>query len=692
MLTPTNDFRTLATTMEDKTSTICFNANGFGTHEGTSGFSKSSLRHTISFYRREGIGIRVALGALIGSDRVSRLGRDIEHVYGDNTSTLVLRSLNILHIMGSVYPSVRLRTSARVSIKALSNVHALTSLKFSETILPHRLSGSRVGCLYRGSPVRLRVFIRKTLYVYISKRYLLDTFLKSQDNGHNLYTRPYQLPFTTRGKAKRSLDLGSLSLVRCTPVLSGAKVSSFGVRNEVGHPRCITTTIATLGGSLAKRCSDRGSRSLYSLFSHSKFAGKCCRGTLNEGVFNFHRGRGMASTATSLLGGCRHVCRGRHTICEIRFILSIGSSGGVDLATSTGSLDIAILSRDLPRGTMGEPFAGRRTLLELGGYNKAMFSFNSTSVYVSSNLDISTTRVGTLHERTLLHLTSGLGRQTPCHVGGTGVVFQGHGPGGGPRACVSFHSASTVPQGTRYSGLFVPLCSGPRLFRGCSTNTILPENVFNVFSRVIRELVGDNTECTLYGALSSITTTGGTNIRVVNKPFLGVFGSISLCRVRGLKTTRYILSCRVALGRLATLRKRYQHNIYICNEMPLVLAEGYPMGGKGDYHRYNKGSFLHSEGNVRFPIHYAGKFSRLFGSEPVCVTSEVDRIGGTSFILLRFAARSGRRVDSILGTCRGNSSPSFRFAHKLLCHNIRWAREVFCIWGLGQDHGAVHLN
>lgn len=202
---------------------------------------------------------------------------------------------------------------------------------------------------------------------------------------------------------------------------------------------------------------------------------------------------------------------------------------------------------------------------------------------------------------------------------------------------------------------------------GLRTKIRVPHTLFNVRRGAQRHLLRlhrVNMGRTLYKGLNSCRLTSRLKFRPFNSFNLGIFGDVSTGRV-GSPVLSFRLTLSVT-GTMGTTRA----NVVICNELPLVLAEGYPMGDGVNYMGYNGGNELASEGNIRFPIHYSPcPYIRILGSIPLCVTSEVGRIG-SSFTRFCFASRSLRRIRGVVTLCRGNSGTPFSCAEKLCCENI----------------------
>lgn len=452
VLTPTNSRRTLITNMEYNTGTICLNNGSFGTHEGTNGFSSTTLTTTIGCYRREGIGICLALGALYTSSRVSTTCRLTGDTLLYNISTFVVRSVNITRVIHRYFPRTELRTSARVDIVGPTKLEGLGRVKFYHTILPERVDRGRVLRVQGDASVRLRVFIRNTLYVDISKRYCLSTVVNNEDKGEKLYTRPYHLPFSTSGDNDYSLDLGSLDLIHELTTVRNTNIFDLGVRNEVGHPRCITTTMATIGDTVGNGLS-RGSRfSLQDIFDHDNFADNCFSNRLNGSVFNAERGRSIIST-TNILGQLSRLCSGRGPLIPVSFGFRFGTKGPTILDTS--ALKGATETRNtIPRGTLGGPLGTRVLGDELSGLKNARFCMGRASISYSSNLVLPTTRVGRLHHE----IVSGLSRTSRVDIY-RGPLMVPPRMGGDKMGCVATHFTGTgdIPHRRPFGEIFVPV-------------------------------------------------------------------------------------------------------------------------------------------------------------------------------------------------------------------------------------------
>lgn len=326
LLTPTNSCRKFRTTVNTNTSTICMKKTTFNTQTCTGGFKRRRLLHTVSATRVRNEGLCLAIGALLGGERLSRrLCSCLLPCCGRNLSTIVIRSVNIFGVVERVFPNVRLRTDARVAIANPRKVGFLRRRNTSEIMATERLSLRRVQEVRRADPVRVRSFVRKTLYCDCSKRYLVDDVLNKEDNGEKEYTRPYHLPCRatlyykrgneqSRGEGTRRLyplDLGSVSAVRVLPRVLRTNIASLGVRNEVGRPKCATKMASMCQGCLSllfrgktRGCemTRRSGECLLSLFGEKNSYANCCRVRGNPSVVTFD-GRGGAKSIDPMLEG-----------------------------------------------------------------------------------------------------------------------------------------------------------------------------------------------------------------------------------------------------------------------------------------------------------------------------------------------------------------------------------------------------
>lgn len=538
VLTPTKDFSDMVTTMEDKTSTICLNRGTFSTHSSTGGFSSRRLGGTATCYRVRNMGICIAVGAVIFSSRLRGLGGTVVSTTRTSISTLVIRGVKMTELTRELIPSLTLRTSARVDVRATSNMGTLCRVNFGHIILTHRVDGGRVRGYYR-VPIRLRIFIRNTLYVYISKRYCLDTVVNTEDKGHNSYTRPYQLPFSMGGRGNnRTLDLGSGDVMGCLNRLRGVKITSTGVRNEVGHPRCISTTMETYIRRHSFNFVDSGARGvLEKIFSQANFASTCCVNGAKDRVFNAEAGSSIISTSRGLFSTVHSSCGSRVKGIRVAFSFATGLNRGPILITSSKIRAIGGVSSAMARGTVGEPVSTRGYEGRLRGANSATCGPAGIGVGVSSSVSVPLSVVGSLHESILSRLSATEDIIRGCGVGHScRVAFSGFAPPIRGSAHTEIPRAGLSSTFGGYRLIFIPLfTSGERLMelggRNFDVNIRVPEKVFKQRSAVTGGLfrVGRvNVSSILYGGLKTLCVTGGLNFALRSNFKVGFMGALSL--------------------------------------------------------------------------------------------------------------------------------------------------------------------
>ncbi len=115
MVTPTNGFRTLTTTMRNNTGSICFKIRGLGVHDrSTGGFAATSLPGVATFYTRRNIGACLALGVVYCSRSVGRIRTALRTTGTTKMDTIVTSSVTIVACTQHV--NLRIRVSARLGI------------------------------------------------------------------------------------------------------------------------------------------------------------------------------------------------------------------------------------------------------------------------------------------------------------------------------------------------------------------------------------------------------------------------------------------------------------------------------------------------------------------------------------------------------------------------------------------------
>lgn len=193
VLSPTNSVSYLGSTLGFNTSTIFLTKGVFKVHSTPRGFSGSRLGGTYSLTRTGNTEVRIAYGALPHGGRVPRLRRFVRGTRTYKISTFVVTSLNIFRTTGGCTPGIRHRVSARTKMAGCTTTGILCGVNTSEIILTERVPLSRVTRVHTGIPGRLRVryFMRNTVYISFSNEYLVSDCVANESTGRNSYTRPY---------------------------------------------------------------------------------------------------------------------------------------------------------------------------------------------------------------------------------------------------------------------------------------------------------------------------------------------------------------------------------------------------------------------------------------------------------------------------------------------------------------------
>ncbi len=194
VLSPTKSVRHLRTTVQFKTSTICMTNRSFNVQTTYTGFDHRRLTRTMSVYRRTKGELCIAYGILPQGQSFSTLPTCFDCLSSLNVSTLVVDSLKAVTLTRRCTPRMPVRVSARFNIIGCTATGRLFHLKTDHIILTHRLSLRRVQRVHTGaSPtLRLRTFMRNTVYVSFSKHYIVSGCLAKHSTGRKRYTRPYQ--------------------------------------------------------------------------------------------------------------------------------------------------------------------------------------------------------------------------------------------------------------------------------------------------------------------------------------------------------------------------------------------------------------------------------------------------------------------------------------------------------------------
>lgn len=193
LLSPTNSFGELHLTTGFNTSTICYTNDVFNVHAGPSGLGNGRLGRTIRLIRNRGGGVCVAYGALPEGSRVPFLPSFLGCTRSVNISTFVVTSVKILTTTGGCTPGISIRVSARTNVMGCTSTGTFCSVNTAQVIATHRLSLSRVGAVHSGygPGLRVRTFIRNTVYVDFDNEYALSGCLANESTGEKSYTRPY---------------------------------------------------------------------------------------------------------------------------------------------------------------------------------------------------------------------------------------------------------------------------------------------------------------------------------------------------------------------------------------------------------------------------------------------------------------------------------------------------------------------
>lgn len=672
ILAPAGSFESLTAAVRCGANAVYLGGKALNARRNASNFSDEELKRAVDYCHKRNVKVYLTLNTLVSDGEIQTAYEAVKSACEANVDALILQDTGLAAIVRRVSLSMPMHASTQMSVQSIEGIKTLEKLGFCRAVLPRELSEKEIAAISAQTDMELEYFVHGALCMCVSGQCLMSAVLGGRSGNRGLCAQPCRLPFGVNQKGGNNLSLKDLSLVDELDRLEKAGVCSFKIEGRMKRPEYVAAAVTVCKNSLDGVRDEALSSSLQAVFSRSGFTKGYFEGKLGRDMFGIRRKEDVENASSTVLGDLQKLYAKENPLIPVEIGFEFEAEKPMKLTASaigkTVSVQGGIPQKALNRAVTREELEER--LSKLGG---TQFYIDTINILCSDGLFASAGELNALRREATEKLENAIAESEEKNV----AEFKnsvGRHFAKSSETHARFFEENQIPENLGgISRAIIPLETSVETVKrlcesGIEVAAEVPAAVFSNSEKYVAELI----RLKEYGVslawvcnLDGIGVAGKAGVPFATGFGMNIYNSFAIEEMKNLGAKDSLLSCEIALNRVAYLGGELPRGIMAYGRIPLMMTRNCPVANEISCAECGRESVLVDRMGVEFPVRCRNGVSYIFNSRPLWLGDKQEDVRNVDYSLLYFTTESKAQAEQIIADFAAKKAPTGEFTRGL---------------------------